>query len=293
MLNKIKKRISNFAEALILRNYFKTRYQKRVLLCYVIKPYINRSSKIMRAHQNRKESIIVGKVFNELGFKVDIINHDNEEGVERLRDDYYDIIFGRGRAFKRAIKDLDYGASVYYATGLPAVESNRLEEGRVEAVNKKYSTRFKPMRHLPEDEEDFYEFFKAEITGRKNIHMHGWMEIGSENFNSVVKKCAVCILPVIAAGQNGSALTCMAYGLFPIISANCNIDLDKGGILLEDVNYDSIVKATGKYINLDIEEIKRVCMETRENTKLKYSDKNFRSTFTENIRAILSQEERK
>ncbi len=375
-LKKIKGRVSKLIEKKYVKDYYKSNSGKKVLMCYVLKPFVNKSTRILKMHQNRTAALILGKIFNDLGFEVDVVNHDNPNILRKFRKNHYHFIFGMGAAFKEAMDTLSYGKAIFYATGLPAQISNRLEEARVQYVNEKYGSTFIPARHLYEEyedysrideivvmgnhnqienyrkfyngriyltnnllvnfkdfkleknwpeaqknflfvgskgkilsgldlllevfkkredinlhiiagfdgEEDFLDFFYEDIFERKNIHYYGRNEIDSEIFNEVTQKCAACILPIAAGGQNGSALTCMSYGLFPIISKNCNIDIPSGGIILKRLDEKSINQAINEYLALSSKRLQRICEETKKETLKVYNEKSFEKE----LRKVLS-----
>ena len=119
-------------------------------------------------HQNRKESLIIGDLFDKIGFQVDIVNHDKASHLKKREGYHYNISFGRGEAFDYAIRNLSYDKSIYYATGLPAKLSNKFEEERVRNVNKKYNQNFKPARHLPEEYESYSKIDHIIAMGNRN-----------------------------------------------------------------------------------------------------------------------------
>lgn len=78
-----------------LRNIYKTNYDQSVLLSLLTFPFIYPGS---YRHTNYLETQIIGKVFYELGFNVDVINYDDNDPVDY---DKYRVIFGFGNPVNR------------------------------------------------------------------------------------------------------------------------------------------------------------------------------------------------
>jgi glycosyltransferase involved in cell wall biosynthesis/GT2 family glycosyltransferase len=85
---------------------------------------------------------------------------------------------------------------------------------------------------------DFAEVFAHEL-GLPNVHAVGWLDYRSKKFYEVINKCAWVVLASCAEGQPGSVVDCMAEGLVPITSKECNID---EGIHFQDNSVNEIRK---------------------------------------------------
>ncbi|WP_194943042.1 glycosyltransferase [Limnohabitans sp. 2KL-27] len=105
IINKIKNRK--------IKNLYK-RYngEKKVLISYITSPFRIQSN----AHTNNYEVVCAAKIFDELGYIVDVINYDNP--ISEL--DNYNVIYGFGDVFQKyfeggfhAIKTIYYGAGMH------------------------------------------------------------------------------------------------------------------------------------------------------------------------------------
>lgn len=65
-------------------------------------------------------------------------------------------------------------------------------------------------------EEDYQELIQNEVT--PNIHFHGFMDVNSDAFVEIVKKCNFVLFPSGSEGCPGSVLCAMQYGLIPIVT---------------------------------------------------------------------------
>jgi glycosyltransferase involved in cell wall biosynthesis len=129
-------------EGRLITNAFNSHHQKKVLISYTIFPFI--SKKI--THTNYQESYIIAKVFNELGYCVDIIHYTNQRGIDYSK---YDIIFGFGEPFENSFKAENKLKRIYYATGAHVCYQNHAEIKRVKEVNQKYGSSILPKRLVP------------------------------------------------------------------------------------------------------------------------------------------------
>lgn len=108
------------------------------MISYVVKPFYGRHYN----HTNFQESLVIAKIFDILGFVVDVTNYDNEFFVV---DDEYDIIFGFGYPLERSL-ELKNTLKICYATGAYHHFQNNAEIKRIKSVSCKYGFDFKPKR---------------------------------------------------------------------------------------------------------------------------------------------------
>jgi len=134
-------------------------------------------------------------------------------------------------------------------------------------------------------EEDFLSLFKTKLEKSPNIHLEGWVDTSSVEFHSIVRKCGAIIMPVVSSGINGSVLIGMSYGLIPILSKDCNVDIGGNGIMFEDISEESIENAIGEYVKHDNKWFSKTSKAIFEFTSKEYSEKNFK----ENLNKIFKK----
>ena len=135
-------------------------------------------------------------------------------------------------------------------------------------------------------EDDFYETF-YEYMQYKNIFYHGFIDVASAKFIEITSKCSYSILPTCSEGQSTSLLTTMGAGLIPVSTVFSGIDINKYGILIKDLNNDSIEIAVNQCVNLDLQMI-----ESSSNKCIEYIQENhsvvvFEKTLTKLLLQIL------
>ncbi len=91
-VNRIKNRLQG--ENLILRDVLGSSKPKKVLLSYITFPFIYGVSS---SHTNLEEVWIIARVFDELGYRVDVQNFYRKK---EAKYDEYDVVFGFGHALE-------------------------------------------------------------------------------------------------------------------------------------------------------------------------------------------------
>lgn len=113
-------------------NHFHTRYQRNALVSYVTYPFGTRNPLV---HVNVLESQQIASAFHELGYNVDIVDHDDHGA---LPYDKYDIIFGLGSPVVNSFWSRHKPIKVIsYLPGMHNYVSNLATLRRVEDVYQK------------------------------------------------------------------------------------------------------------------------------------------------------------
>lgn len=115
-----------------IKNYFKTKFKENVLISYITSPFKNG---IHLRHTNQAEALEIAKVFNELGYNVDIVDYDFEGSLDYNK---YSIIFGFGEPLIKSFYNRNHKIlTVYYGTGMHVAHQNYATLKRIEDVYKK------------------------------------------------------------------------------------------------------------------------------------------------------------
>lgn len=115
-----------------IHNYFNTKYTKKALLSYIVNPF----KKTSLRHTNYYEAIAWGKILNELGYQVDVIQYNLCPSSLDLSQ--YDLICGFGDVFQHYFEGKNNNAiTIYYATGMHVCHQNNATLQRVKNVHSK------------------------------------------------------------------------------------------------------------------------------------------------------------
>lgn len=117
----------------LISNYFSSNFNKRVLIAYITKPFLSQDRYL---HSSFAESKVIAKVFNDLGYIVDIVNYDYGGRVDY---EQYDIVFGFGPIFTKSLSQPTKPniIRINYGTGTHPQISNQRCLKRLESVRDK------------------------------------------------------------------------------------------------------------------------------------------------------------
>ncbi len=132
-------------------------------------------------------------------------------------------------------------------------------------------------------ETDFVAAYKHELTMCPNIISHGFLHPSSRKFQEITKHVIGFVSPSCSEGISTSAITCMQYGMIPILSKNSGIDLTQEmGYLLKKCTLEEIEEAVLSVVDKPEHEIKQMIAHNQEYALKKFSREEF-SRIMENI----------
>lgn len=118
----------NFIKNRKISNYYKTSFDKNVLISYIVYPLrFNRYD----GHNNQVEIKTIASIFNKLKFNVDVVHYDSSEIINYEK---YDLIFGFGKPFLNSKKSTKILKRIFYATGSHPDFQNSQTKKRAEEV---------------------------------------------------------------------------------------------------------------------------------------------------------------
>ena len=132
-----------------------------------------------------------------------------------------------------------------------------------------------------EQERDFVETYSYELYHCPNIKSHGYLSPSSPEFFEITKNVIGHILPSCSEATSSAAITCMQFGLLPILSINCGVSIIEGenGFLLKTCSLNEIESAILKVCDLNEVEIKTIVNNSQECALSEYSHDGFSQSF--------------
>lgn len=76
-------------------------------------------------------------------------------------------------------------------------------------------------------EDEFKEIYSKELYDTSNITFQGFADVGSLEFKKIITECVAVIYPYPEGEMSGSLMTCMNYGLIPIIAYFSNDEISE------------------------------------------------------------------
>ena len=135
-------------------------------------------------------------------------------------------------------------------------------------------------------EHDFVNAYKRELTECSNIVTHGYLFPSEERFRAVTEKVVGFILPSCSEATSTAAITCMQYGLIPIVSKDCGIDItSEMGILLNECTISEITTAIQSLASMETNRLKMMAGAAQSYT----ADNHSRQQFSLQMEAVFQE----
>lgn len=134
--------------SILLSNVNNAKHRPRhALLCYIALPFlIERDSNQFIKHTNRWDALEIAKILDELGFTVDVMDHDDVKTQVRKK---YDLLIGFGRADKLAQELPTSTIKIFLGTGSEPTDRDRCIQERTKDVSSKRNCTLKVYRTNP------------------------------------------------------------------------------------------------------------------------------------------------
>lgn len=141
-----------------------------------------------------------------------------------------------------------------------------------------------------DNETEFFEYYKKELSNEiPNIINHGFVDIKSDSFKELMNKCSAVVSPSISEGGAIGIINVLANGgLIPIISKTSGLDAGHYGFMFEDLTEESVNSIVDKFLKLSSDEIKKLSMQVKTESREKYSIERYKNKLTEILKEILS-----
>lgn len=120
--------IKNFIKNRKISNYFKTNFDKNVLISYIVYPLRFKKSD---GHNNQLEIKTIVNIFKKLNYNVDVVFYSSNE---KINYEKYDLIFGFGKPFMNSSNSKKNLKRIFYATGSHPDFQNSQTKKRAEEV---------------------------------------------------------------------------------------------------------------------------------------------------------------
>ncbi|MEI6417317.1 MAG: glycosyltransferase, partial [Verrucomicrobiota bacterium] len=140
----------------------------------------------------------------------------------------------------------------------------------------------------PEKEKDFFELYKKELTQTSNIHLHGWINMGSPEFLKLARTHAAIIYPSCSEGGGGSVIHCMHAGMVPLCTREASVDLEDFGILIKEGTVEGVIEAMKKFVALADNEVEQCAMAAYEHVRRHHTREQFQKNYSAFAKNLLS-----
>jgi len=132
---------------------------------------------------------------------------------------------------------------------------------------------------------DFAAVYEHELTNCPNIFSHGFLTPSSWKFRRIARNAVGFVSPSCSEGISTSAITCMQYGMVPVLSRNSGIDLTADmGYLLDECTTEAIEEAVLALLSRPEIDVRRMMAHSQE-----FALQNFsREEFSRRMESVLA-----
>ena len=142
-------------------------------------------------------------------------------------------------------------------------------------------------------ESDFQSYFSNLLSKHENIINHGFVNLRSEQFRTLMDQCGFVILPSCAEGGSPSVLNCAANGgLVPIISKDCGLDIDEYGWVLDYPDIKLFTDAINHVKESSSEDLKSKSVRIKEYVRSFYTYDRYQQCLKKILLNILEKDDK-
>ena len=133
---------------------------------------------------------------------------------------------------------------------------------------------------------DFVRAYRRELFDLPNIVSHGFINPDTPKFYDIASRCCGFVTPSCSEGISPAVVTCLQFGLVPIISRQCGVDLPLGaGWVLEVCTLDELTGAVEALCATPIARLREMIEQTQMAAASAYS----REAFSRRLRNALTE----
>lgn len=128
----------------------------------------------------------------------------------------------------------------------------------------------------------------ATLTIPKNVQIHGFLDIDSNDFREITSRSLFVILPSCSEGIATSVITAMGRGaMIPLVSKECGIDVKDFGEKIHELTCDGILNTLSVCDSYKDDELKRMSLRAFQTACDDYSLDQYRKNMRNHIETII------
>lgn len=141
-----------------------------------------------------------------------------------------------------------------------------------------------------EKEEDFVRAYRKELYETANIHLLGWVDVSSREFQELADSCIALIHPSCSEGGATSVVACMHAGLIPIASVESAIDIrPEFGVVLKTSSIEEIREAMQGIAGLSPRRLQEMAQAAWREARDNHSPETFTKEYTRLMSDVLAK----
>lgn len=139
----------------------------------------------------------------------------------------------------------------------------------------------------PEKEADFFEIYRRELTTLPNIHLVGWVDLASPEFETLRHTHGFCVYPSCSEGGGGSLIHCMHAGLVPLATHEASVDLGSAGMLIPRGKVAEVARSVQEAALLSPTELQRRAGQIWQSVRQNHTLKQFQTCYADFVKEML------
>ena len=137
-----------------------------------------------------------------------------------------------------------------------------------------------------QDEPDFAAAYEHELSACPNIHVHGFLDLDSPDFERIAGSCGALVYPSCSEAMSGAVLAAMAKGLIPVVSRETAADVEPAGLILAETTVETLAAAVERVAAMPARELADRSTAAREIIRTRHSRAAFSAAMEAALRAV-------
>lgn len=96
----------------------------------------------------------------------------------------------------------------------------------------------------PKEEPEFWRWAELFLARHTNIHLLGWMDVASPQFDAIAHDCIGIVYPSAAEGGPGSVAQMLHWGLIPVVTTSALVRAETLGHIIKDGSDTELIQST-------------------------------------------------
>lgn len=143
-----------------------------------------------------------------------------------------------------------------------------------------------PVRGEPDFEREYW----AELYQTPNIHVHGWIDVASDEFLELARRAGGLVYPSCSEGGGSSVYTCMHAGIIPLINREVSVDLDPSyGVELTDLSVAGLRDTVRGFAERSPDQLQEMSRAAWEFARKDHTKERFEERYDEVVSRLIEE----
>ena len=139
-------------------------------------------------------------------------------------------------------------------------------------------------------EADFEREYWTELYETPNIHLHGWIDVASDEFLDLARRTGGLIYPSCSEGGGSSVFTCMHAGIVPLINREVSVDLNPTySVELTDLSVEGLRQTLQEFARRPAGELESMARSARSFAAGNHTKERFRERYDEVVTELIRE----